>query len=82
MHLRQAKHFSVVEILVVEAGGEGQDLVWKAWRASFIDVIKHSPSKNRKFLRWIVTRWQCIDNQYVREVVEAGGLEVLPESST
>jgi len=71
-----------VEIRIVEAKGEGQDLVWKGWKASFIDVLKNSPSKNRKFLRWTVTCWECINNQFVRKVVEAGELEVLAEPST
>jgi len=57
-------------------------LVWKGWKVSFIDVLKNSPSKNRKFLRWTVIRWQRIDYNYLREVVEAGELEVLPQSPT
>jgi len=55
---------------------------WKEWKEGLIGVLKDSPSKGRKFLRWIVVRIydQSDGNRLVREVLEAGELEVLPES--
>ena len=55
---------------------------WKEWKEGLICVLKNGPSKGRKFLRWIVVRiyLQSGGNPLVREVLEAGEMEVLPES--
>ena len=55
----------------------------KAWKAGLIDLLKNSPSKDRKFLRWSLVQADLrpVDNRYVRQVVESEVLEVLPESS-
>ena len=56
---------------------------WKTWKAGLIDVLKNSPSKDRKFLRWnlIQVYKDPINDCHVSEVAESGELEVLPESS-
>ena len=53
----------------------------KTWKAGLIDVLKNSPSKDRKFLRWnlIQVYKQPADDCYVSEVAETEELEVLPE---
>jgi len=55
---------------------------WKAWKAGLIDVLKNGPSKDRKFLRWVLIRVYVpsVGDPLVREVLEGGELEVLPES--
>ena len=55
----------------------------KAWKAGLIDVLKNSPSEDRKFLRWnlIHVYQKPADGCYVREVAETEELEVFPESS-
>ena len=66
--------------------GDGPALVekLKAWKAGLIDVLKTSPSKNRKFLRWNVVRihQQPVGGCCIREVTETEESEVLPESSS
>ena len=85
-YLRQAKHLSVVEIRFFgrRDGHYSQlpDSLRKAWKSGLIDVLKSSPSKDRKFLRWMVFRTylQPVDKYWAREVVEAEELEVFPES--
>ena len=52
----------------------------KAWKAGLIDVLKNSPSKDRKFLRWnFVQIEQSVYGSYVRKVVGTGELEVPPK---
>jgi len=53
----------------------------EAWKRYLVEVLRDSPSKERKFLRWRVREhwnhgfiWYTID-------VEEGELEVLPETS-
>jgi len=86
-HLRRAKHLSVVEIDLVE---EQEDLprgpqyllgdTRKAWMRGLLDVLKDSPSKDRKFLRWkVIGTWSVYDHPRIR-VLESGELEVLPET--
>jgi len=55
----------------------------EVWKAGLIDVLKSSPSKHRKFLRWNLVRtyMRLVDNRIIHEVVETEELEVLPESS-
>lgn len=50
------------------------------WKIHLIRVLKESPSKERKFLRWKVSgsRMDCGVAEYI---VENGELEVLPETS-
>jgi len=65
--------------------GEDPELLGKrkAWKAGLTDLLKNSPSKDRKFLRWnfIQINEQPVDGCYVREVAETEELEVSPESS-
>ena len=78
--LRQAKHLSVVEIHLQEGSLHG---LWdphqqrKARKEALIEVLKKSPSKDRKFLRWEVIETSFPD----RRVVEAEELEVSSEPS-
>ena len=54
----------------------------KVWKRDVIEVLKDSPSKDRKFLRWKVyegERRYGILNRSI--LVEEGELEVLPEVS-
>jgi len=55
----------------------------EVWKAGLIDVLKNSPSEDRKFLRWTLARSyrRLVDNRIIDEVVEAEELEVLSESS-
>ena len=54
----------------------------KAWKAGLIDVLKKSPSKDRKILKLNVIRMHPQPDGYrhVREVLESEELEVSPES--
>ena len=63
--------------------GQPVDLRRKAWKKALIDVLKKSPSEDRKFLRWEITRYapHPVDGRAVNEVLEAGQMEVLPEPS-
>lgn len=49
------------------------------WKRGLIDVLKDSPSKNRKFLRWSVASRR--DYLMRIAVLENGELEVFPETS-
>ena len=54
----------------------------KAWKAGLIDVLKNSPSKDRKFLRWNLIEVQPLGDYDIFEVLaESEELEVLPEPS-
>lgn len=86
--LRQAKNLSIVEVHLADpkdsyTESPGVLAGLEAWKAGLVDVLKNSPSKDRKFLRWNVAQ-VCqapSDNCYVREVVEAEELEVLTKPS-
>lgn len=79
-HLRQAKHLSVVEAHFYERKWYHSDSEEdrRVWKMNCIDVLKNSPSKNRKFLRWKVAQEYTypIDDY---AVIEAEELEVSPE---
>lgn len=49
------------------------------WQAHLTQVLKDSPSGERKFLRWKLM--QCVQYLGTEFVVAAGELEVLPETS-
>ena len=55
----------------------------EVWKTGIVDVLKSSPSKDRKFLRWNVARSSRVHSDicYVREDVEAEELEVLADPS-
>ena len=87
-YLQQAKDLAVVEIHLSGPGLRSRQppdelARLEAWKPRFIDVLKNSPSKNRKFLRWNLVRltMQPGDPRYMWEVLEAGELEVLPGPS-
>ena len=73
-----------MEIHLVECKDPFEDKDWlgerETWKAGLIDVLKNSPSKGRKFLRWNITEicQDPSDSSYFRKFVEAGELEVLP----
>lgn len=52
-----------------------------AWKVHLIQVLKDSPSEERKFVRWRVSEKYTIPHRGKRNlaVVEKGELEVLPE---
>ena len=52
----------------------------ETWKSRLVDVLKDSPSKDRKFLRWNTPQVDY-DVSYAGEIALAGELEVLPESS-
>ena len=54
----------------------------KAWKVHLIQILKDSPSKERKFSRWKVSESQlyCDISEDIVIVVEDGELEVLPET--
>lgn len=80
--LRQAEHLSVVETHFIEHRDKysGKLERRKAWKAGLVDVLKNSPSEDRKFLRWKVSQIhpRATDRFAVHEVVEIEELEVLP----
>jgi len=55
----------------------------KAWKACLVEILKDSPSKERKFLRWKVYKSQRHHgiSRGAQVVVEEGELEVFPETS-
>jgi hypothetical protein len=56
----------------------------KAWKRQLVEVLKDSPSKERKFLRWKVYGYdsqRCYGVFVYIQVVEEGELEVLPGTS-
>jgi len=79
-HLRRAEHLSVVEFDLVESqekrSDQPQDVLeekMNVWKRGFADVLKDSPSKDRKFLRWRIV--------YTNDIMENGELEVFPRTS-
>ena len=84
--LRRAEHLAVVEINLIEYYGGASETppgVFKerrrAWKKGLVDVLKSSPSKERKFLRWTVTR--DFSRITLENTLEKGELEVFPETS-
>ena len=95
-HLRSLKCLAVVEFDFItllfpdEIGTAKGDLrrvqtetYLKLWKAHLVQVLKDSPSKERKFLRWKISERQMPYgvSEYTVIVVENGELEVLPETS-
>ena len=86
--LRQAKNLSIVEVHLADPKDGSMEppgvlAALEAWKAGIVDVLKNSPCKDRKFLRWNVAR-ACrapSDNCFVRDVVETEVLEVLTKPS-
>ena len=85
--LRQVEHLAVVEIDLIEVhsdASETQTLLdalkenRRAWKWGLVDVLKSSPSKERKFLRWRVTSSRTYPKSHV---LETGELEVYPGTS-
>lgn len=91
-HLRFLKHLAIVEIDLSRllscrmASDPTHDPNWVemkkglvVWKTHLIQVLKDSTSKERKFLRWklIGSLWFVAKGV----VLEAGELEVLPETS-
>jgi len=94
--LRSLKSLAVVELDFITllfpdeigtAKGEvrrGQaETYLKLWKVHLIQVLKDSPSKERKLLRWKVSEREMPYGvtEYTVVVVEDGELEVLPETS-
>lgn len=84
--LRGAKHLAVVEVDLIcnldspfryppDVLEEERD----AWKSGFIDVLKNSPAKDRKFLRWRTAHTRSSPKIY--DVVENGELEVFAKTS-
>jgi len=49
-----------------------------AWKRCFTDVLRDSPSKDRKFLRWRIVHTQIFAVPQTYDIVENGELEVFP----
>lgn len=81
-YLRQARDLSVVELRVADPFAQSSDSMAKleTWKTRIVDVLKDSPSKDRKFLRWSNSRAypKSYCASYDDEAVVAGELEVLP----
>jgi hypothetical protein len=85
--LRQLKHLAIVDVNLfatknAELPEVIREMVPETWKRELIGLLKDSPSTDHKFLRWKIIR------NYVRrhvgrvhEIVEAGELEVFPETS-
>ena len=54
-----------------------------AWKRHVVEILKDSPSEERKFLRWRVHKGQGLDGIFrgAQVVVEETELEVFPETS-
>jgi len=92
-HLRALKHLAVVEldydaylspshrnIMEPAVRRDEQDTYLKEWTKHVIPVLKDSPSKERKFLRWRFSEINWVDTRRVMGAVENGELEVHPET--
>ena len=92
-HLPSLKHLAVVEIDLTtyiytsEQPGKGRYTVRSAptfkddldaWKALLIRILRESPSKGRKFVRWRGVERYTGDHPYL-VVAESGELEVFPE---
>lgn len=96
-HLRALRHLAVVDLDFItspfypDETGTAKSELYRVraetdlgvWKAYLIEVLKDSPSNERKFLRWKVyksLRHHGIPRG-IQVVVEEGGLEVFPETS-
>ena len=84
--LRRAEHLAVVEINLIELHGCPPETPpgllkerRRVWKKGLVDVLKSSPSKERKFLRWRVTR--DFPRSNLEKTLEKGEFEVFPETS-
>ena len=62
----------------------GREKGRKRWKRELIDLLKHSPSTERKFLRWKIAQSYLrtgVDFGWAHDVVVNEELEVLPETS-
>jgi len=91
-HLRRAVHLAVVDIDLIEyldsPFGSPPEVVEDRvddWKRGFIDVLKNSSSKDRKFLRWRIVHtsvYRRPDSPMKGyDIVASGELEVFPETS-
>jgi len=87
-HLQQLKYLAVVNVDLSERkDGELAGAVLREareiWKKKLVDLLKDSPSVDRKFLRWkVVQTYRRPDSFYqAYDVVETEELEVLPETS-
>ena len=83
--LRQAEHLAAVEIRLYENQDSRTPLcVWeerrRVWKRGLIEILKNSPSKERKFLRWTVTSTSGPFG-YRERISKSGELEVYPGTS-
>jgi hypothetical protein len=87
-HLRRAEHLSVVEFDLVKDRSspfeyppdvlEGE---MNAWKRGFTDVLKDSPSKDRKHLRWRIVHTNPFAMTQNYDIVESGESEVFSRTS-
>jgi hypothetical protein len=84
--LRQFEHLAVVEVDFIEHRGfthsrhKGvlEDLR-DAWNRGFIEVLKNSRSRDRKFVRWRgIEKWNCATRPRLEhyEISKSGEIEV------
>jgi len=86
--LRRLKHLAVVDVELDErrdcrpADAADRERERKAWKRELVNLLKDSPSTERKFLKWTVTKSHLRTVfGWAYEVVESEELEVLPETS-
>ena len=89
--LRQAEHLAIIEVDLIEHKCwpfyDPLDVLEEkrnAWKRGFIDILKDSPSKDRKFLRWGVAHTRSYPGPNLPQsydIVEKGELEVSPDTS-
>lgn len=92
-HLRALRHLAVVELDLItspfypyELDTEEIDVYnsrkvvdLKVWKACLVEILKDSPSKERKCLRWEV--YKSHRHHGIQAAVEEGESEVFPEMS-
>ena len=87
--MRSLKQLAVVEIVLValyffqpdDAGKERLKKGLVIWRGHLVQILKDSPSEERKFLRWKLVETPLWSLDDLEDIVIAGELEVFPETS-
>jgi len=84
------KHLAFIEADLDEAtdckplqAEEVQEKARKVWKRELIDLLKDSPSTDRKVLRWKIVQSypHCLRAGRAHDVIETEELEVSPETS-
>lgn len=82
--LRKFEHLAIIEIDFIQiyysSPTDWREGTWVAWKRGFIEVLKESPSRDRKMLRWkLIYGWNrpSIERD---ELVANGEMEIFPDT--